>query len=128
MRGIYIFLFVLPLLGLLSCDSFMSGTSSNQFYNKSYMPLNVGDVRQIISVMDSSTLLWTVTGKTLRRDGVSVFCMEWKTGTSSRNTLYYLIKDGFFLGTELDTTSRSDIDLSVNPFNEQRLAKLYPSH
>jgi hypothetical protein len=91
------------------------------------MSLHVGDIRQIITVMDSSTLLWTVIRKTVRRDGVSVFCMEWKTGTSSKMTYYYLIKDGYFLGTELDTTSRTDIDLSVNPFNEQRLAKLYPS-
>jgi len=127
MKAKIVCLFFLLLILFLNCDNFMSGMPVNQFYSQSYMSLNVGDVRQIITVSDSSTLLWTVFGKTLRSDGVSVFCMEWKSGTSSRDTSYYLIREGYFLGTDLVTTNRRDINLRVNPFNEQRLAKLYPS-
>lgn len=128
MRIVHIGLYFIILLLSFSCDNFMSGTPSHQFYSSAYMSLDVGDVRQIISVQDSSTLLWTIFGKTYRKDGEMVYCMEWKSETVSRDTLYYIIKDGYFLGTELDTTSRTDIDIRVNPFNEQRLAKLYPSN
>ena len=121
-----ILFFIIPLI-FLNCDNFMSGTPSNPFYNSTYMSLDVGDVRQIISVQDSATLLWTIFGTTQRKDGVSVFCMEWKSGTTSIDTQYYLIKDGYFLGTDLDTTTRTDLDIRVNPFNEQRLAKIHPS-
>jgi hypothetical protein len=95
--------------------------------NMSFTPLNVGDVRQIIYYADSSTTLFSIVGKTRRSDGTEVFVEETKYGTQQALfTSYYLIKDGYFVATELDTTDRDDIDKNINPFAEQRLAKSYP--
>jgi hypothetical protein len=104
----------------------MSSQVIDQYYNQSYMPLNVGDIRQMVWVEDSATVLWTITGTTLRKDGTPVYCMEWKTGTSFIETYYYLNKGGYFLATELDTTRFTSIDKKLNPYGEQRLAKLSP--
>jgi hypothetical protein len=127
MKKNHLYLFFPLLLLFLNCENFLSGTFSNKNFNQSYVPFDVGDVRQIIVVQDSSTILMSVIGKEFRSDGVSVFCMEWKYGTSSIERYYYLITDEYYLGTELDTTSRTDVDIRINPFAEQRLAKLYPS-
>jgi hypothetical protein len=94
--------------------------------NISYTPLNVGDVRQLISHADSSTILFSVIGKTKRMDGTEVFVMEWKSGIQNLAVFYYLVKNGYYMATELDTTRQSGIDISINPFGEQRLAKSYP--
>jgi hypothetical protein len=75
---------------------------------------------------DSSTTLMSVVGKTNRGDGTEVFIEEWKYGTQAPTVSYYLVKDGYFLATELDTTSQSWINKNINPFGEQRLAKSYP--
>ncbi len=124
----HLILFVVPFLIILfSCDKFMTGMAENQYMSDIYMPLNVGDIRQMVWVEDSSTVLWTITGKALRKDGIPVYCMEWKTGTSFTETYYYLNKDGYFLATELDTTRITSIDPKINPFGEQRLAKLRPT-
>ena len=74
----------------------MTGSLSNPDFNQSYMSLNVGDVRQIIFTEDSSTIIMSVIGKAFRSDGVSVFCMEWKYGTSSFERYYYLITDDYY--------------------------------
>lgn len=93
----------------------------------SYTPLNVADVRQIIYQADSSTILFSIVGKTKRSDGRDVFIGEWKYGTRNPYTDHYLVKDGYFMATELDTTPYPNIDVTVNPFVEQRLAKSLPS-
>ena len=105
----------------------MSGNVNDSVSSTSYMPLNVGDVRQLIWKNDSTTILYTVTGKTSREDGTSVYSMKIKMGTTIGHTNYYFLKDGYYVGTELDSTYRTDLDLKINPFNEQRLAKLDPN-
>ncbi|MEJ2536657.1 MAG: hypothetical protein P8048_06350 [Calditrichia bacterium] len=110
----------------LSCQNFMGGMTGDKNDNQSYMPLNVGDVRQIIMLEDSSTLLMSIVGTVRRSDGRVVYAMEWKWGFFEPDTLYYLNRNGYFLGTELDTTDGYHINSTVNPFGEQRLAKLYP--
>jgi len=89
--------------------------------NKNYIPINIGDVRQIVSLADSSTILMKVVGTRKRSDSTKVFEMEWTYGIQKPNTHYYLLKDGYFMSTNL--TSDSD---SVNPFKEQRLGKVTP--
>lgn len=112
----------------LSCQSFMGGMTGDQNDEQSYMPLNVGDMRQIIMVEDSSTLLMSIVGTDYRSDGRLVYAMEWKWGYFEPDTLYYLNRNGYFMGTELDTTDGYHINSAVNPFGEQRLASLYPEN
>lgn len=93
----------------------------------SYTPLDVGDIRQLVFHGDSSTTLMSVVGKTNRSDGTEVFIEEWKYGKQSVPFVsYYLVKDGYYMATELDTTSDDDINKAINPFGEQRLAKSHP--
>jgi hypothetical protein len=89
--------------------------------NTTYTPLNTGDVRQLVYLTDSSTTLMKIVGTLKRRDGAEVFAMEWTYGTQRPDTQYYLIKDGFFMSTELSSGSSS-----INPFGEQRLGKVNP--
>ncbi len=89
--------------------------------NAGYTPINIGDVRQIVNLADSSTILMNIVGTRKRSDSVDVFIMEWTYGTQPPDTLYYLIKDGFFTGTNITADSNS-----VNPFEEQRIGKVNP--
>jgi hypothetical protein len=116
------FIFIL----FLSCQNFMSGMPNSRDDDQSYMPLNVGDVRQIIGTADSSTMLMSIVGTTYRIDGTQVYCIEWKWGNLVPDTLYYFNRDGYSLSTELDTTPDYFFNPSINPFNEQRMARLHP--
>lgn len=80
-----------------------SGNPLSSEITTSYTPLNVGDVRQLIFRGDSSTTLMSVVGKTNRSDGTEVFIEDWKYGTQAPTVSYYLVKDGYFLATELDS-------------------------
>ena len=120
------FLKILLLLFLIIVLWKCVGNPLSSDVNMSYTPLNVGDVRQLVYYADSSTTLFSIIGKTKRSDGIDVFIGQWKYGTQDPIVSYYLVKDGYFMATELDTTDRDDIDKNINPFGEQRLAKSYP--
>ena len=62
-----------------------------------------------------------VVGSLNRQDGAEVFAIEWTSGIQKSDTYYYMIKDGFYMATELDSDSHAP-----NPFWEQRLAKIHP--
>jgi hypothetical protein len=85
--------------------------------------MNVGDVRQIVFLSDSMTELRKIVRTVKRKDGLDVFAEELTVGTARPDTLYYLIRDGFFMATELDSGSNP-----VNPFREQRLARINPTN
>lgn len=122
-RLLSIFFLLLPVSIMWTC----AGNPLSSEITTSYTPLNVGDVRQLIFREDSSTTLFSIVGKTLRRDGTEVFIGEWQYGTQEALfTSYYLVRDGYYMATELDTTSQNHIDKTINPFGEQRLAKSYP--
>ena len=107
----------------LSCDSSTETESPTP-----YMSLNIGDVRQYFVEADSLNFKFTIIGETKRTDGQKVFIGVAGEGnmddTTSRS--FYFIRDGYFYGTELDTTSESEVR-DANPFFEQRLAKLFPN-
>jgi hypothetical protein len=86
-----------------------------------YAPLNKGDIRQIVFAFDSSTFLMRVLDSRKRQDGRDVFGMEQTEGTQPPDTFYYLIKDGYYMATDLQLHQDS-----INPFYEQRLAKVHP--
>jgi hypothetical protein len=106
---------------LTFCGCKKNSTEPLPVTTTTYTPLNTGDVRQLVYLADSSTTLMKVVGTLKRKDGVEVFAMEWTYGIQRPDTLYYIIKDGFFMSTELDSDSSS-----TNPFGEQRLGKINP--
>ena len=65
---------------ILFCLLFISSCSKStepEIIRGSYTPLNVGDMRQIISLQDSSSLLMEVIGTTKRAGGREVFvCIQ----------------------------------------------------
>jgi hypothetical protein len=103
---------------LLSCSEPTEPPKSDE---PNYAPLNKGDIRQIVLHLDSSTVLMRVTSPLQRHDGVEIFGMEWSDGIQQPDTTYYMIKDGYFMSTELKPGSDT-----INPFWEQRLAKVHP--
>ncbi len=122
--NIYLYLIIgAGLLYLFGCDT---GTEPQK--NEVYMYLNVGDTREYFSSADSSYMVFKITGKTTRPDNQPVYIGEWNSNYQLDSVGwfgYYFIKDGYFISTELDTTDRKEI-ADVNPFNEQKLAKLEP--
>lgn len=94
-----------------------------------YVSLNIGDERQLVWTSDSSTVLLTITGTIKRSDSTVVYRGEWFYGTDTNLMIsHYMIKDGFFIATELDSTGVEGFPpLPGNPYREQRLAKLYPT-
>jgi len=126
--------FILVLLFLSFSVYFLGCSKSSEPENiqGNYTPLNVGDVRQLVFLSDSSTILMTIVGKTKREDGQEVFVCWNNYGTYIGDTSYYFIKDGYYCVTELDTDLTKKYDdyeefASSNPFGEQRLGKLYPN-
>ncbi|HQF43847.1 MAG TPA: hypothetical protein PK073_13140 [Ignavibacteriaceae bacterium] len=110
---------------LISCSESVEPTKSAL----SYVPITVGDERQIVFTEDSSTIFYEVTGTVNRSDGMEVYKYSWYYGTDTiRNIEYYGIKDGFFISTKLDTVRDSSYYLPSNPYFEQKLAKLYPNN
>jgi hypothetical protein len=108
---------------LLSCSESTTPNDSSP----SYVPLNVGDERQLLFTTDSSTVYYTVKAQLNRSDGLKIFEYNWYYGTDTiPGILYYALKDGYFIATLLDTLRDSTYYLPDNPFREQRLAKLYP--
>ncbi|MGE5365198.1 MAG: hypothetical protein ACM3SM_13795 [Bacteroidota bacterium] len=91
-----------------------------------YASLAVGDVRQFINLADSSTILYEIIDKTHRQDGQEIFLGRWSYGTdTSKRISYYCLKDGYLMSTEL-TPVQDTAKVKVNPFYEQRIAKIFP--
>ena len=110
------------LFSLYQCKTNMDSSKNNV----SYTPLAVGDITQMIMMKDSSTILFSIVGKATRADGKKVFLGLWKSGTQEPDTSYYLVSDGYFKATELDTVKDDSLLAIPNPFREQRLAKSFP--
>lgn len=94
---------------------------------KPFFSLHIGDIRQYF---DNKELYGQIKiTDTLRRaDGKKVFEFEESYLISNdifKGTNYYFIEDNFFKETSLDTIKNPDLNLD-NPFNEQKLAQLYP--
>jgi hypothetical protein len=123
MRFMILIITVLILFTLLTqCDKILS----ERVMPQNYTPVSIGDVTQLILMPDSSTIKFSITGQTKRKDGLNVFQGEWKYGTLNPLTFHYYLSDGYFIATELDTFSNDSILAAVNPFREQRLAMSYP--
>jgi len=119
-----IMLLFISLLSLLSCKS-----STEPIVPDAYMSLNVGDIRELLFQNDSTYMIFKIIGQTNRSDKQEVFIGEWSfSGALDSNLMksYYFIKDGYFISTELDTTDNGQL-INVNPFFEQKLAKIYPN-
>lgn len=93
-----------------------------------YMMLNVGDARQYYRIENNDTLtvFWEITGTARRSDDSKVFIGKWQYGTDTSSGIsYYMIKDGYFVATELEPVE-GPFEIKSNPYREQRLAKVYP--
>ncbi len=93
-----------------------------------YMSLSVGDIRQFFSTKSGSIITRKVVGKVKRVDNLEVFAIE-QSGRDFQgpwvDTSYHFIKDGYCWATRLDTLPEEYM-IEGNPYNEQRLAKVYP--
>lgn len=119
-------LLILSISFLLSCDF----TTKPNIEFVPYTQRNVGEVKQIIFSDDSSTWLIEVIGKTKRKDGQEVYIVKETKGTSSPDTVYDFIKDGYLVATQLDTIDTLEDTcytyIPSNPFYEEYLAKVEP--
>ena len=113
----------LALLLLIQCKSTTTAESSSEL---SFTPLSVGDITQIIFTSDSSTTLFSMIGTTKRKDGKEIIIGTFKYGTQEPDTFYYLLSDGYFITSRIDSVTYDSSVVNVNPFREQRLAKSYP--
>ena len=126
---IEILILVIAVLSFCGCKK--NSTEPLPVTNSTYIPMNIGDVRQLVFLADSSTILIKVVGTTKRTDGLDVFVVEQTYGLGLfyeyPDTSYFIIKDGYFMSTSLypfdSTYGYSD---STNPFGEQRLGKVNP--
>jgi len=87
----------------------------------------VGDITQVISVRDSSTVRMESIGTTRRGDNQEVYICLWQYGHSNYDTSYYYIKQDFFTATELQPVTDDSIMMDVNPYYEQHIAKSHPA-
>lgn len=105
---------------IISCDS---NSSEPEDINE-YMSLSVGDIREY-SITDLNMYqIWEIKAKTKRVDNTEVYIGQWSSNLDSvdqNDISYYFIRDGYFFSTNLVMTANVG-----NPFNEQKLAKIYP--
>jgi hypothetical protein len=111
---------LLPLLMISSCSDTITSPSTSPTVN--YTPWNVGDIRQIVAAVDSTTVLINVLFTAQRQDSSEVFATSWTYGVERPDTFYYMIRNGFFISTNLKLGSDS-----TNPYFEQRLGKENPT-
>ena len=104
-----------------NCSKPTEPSPSGEIQNN-YAPLNVGDVRQVIRQYDSSTTLYRIIYNTKRQDGKTAFAVELTFGTQSPDTGYFIINNGFYMLTNLNSGSDP-----LNPFEEQILAEINPT-
>jgi hypothetical protein len=90
--------------------------------NVNYVPMHVGDIRQLVDPADSSTYLLQFIGTRKRSDGQEMFVETWKRGISDIDTSYWFVREGYWIYSELDSSFNSSQNLSKNPYSEQRLS------
>lgn len=123
MKRSFIILFIFLLIYFIGCKK-----SPTEVYpiEDNYMSLHVGDIRQfyLAKATDTSYALWKITGKAFRSDGQEVFISEWYINSLDSNSMYTyeFIRDGFYYGTSMDSTS----DYPGNSYLEERLAPIDP--
>jgi hypothetical protein len=90
-----------------------------------YMSINVGDIRQYYVAPDNFYIQWEVIDKTFRTDSIETFSVIESYIFSNgifKATTHYFIRDGYLIKTNIDSSLTS-----ANTFNEERLARIYPS-
>jgi len=112
------------ILFLFFCQNPKVNNTTPQF---TYTPLHTGDIRQLINIADSSTILITIAGSKVRTDGQEMFIEIQKYGIGSSeysfDTSYCFLRDGFIIYTTIDTGKDSTGAYNnSNPFGEQRSA------
>jgi hypothetical protein len=117
-------LFLDLLLLVIHCDK--DSPTNPSADHDSYTPLHSGDVTQLISVRDSSTVLLEIGGQVKRSDGLTVFEQLLTSGTDPADTSYTYTDGEFLIDTNLEPVNQNSELISVNPFQEQRLAKSFP--
>lgn len=90
-----------------------------------YMNMHIGDVRQILIPIGNDTSLQTyeVTGLTQRGDGQQLY--SWVINGDSTYPLFYYLGSEYFISSLVNKTTDSSA-VRVNPYEEQKLAKLFP--
>ena len=119
-------LFFLFLLAMWSCD--FSTSPDNVTQDAPFMSLHVGDIREYYDSLDNSYFKWEILNTTNRTDGLEVFTIEESFETIYgifTNISYYFIRNGNLFRSNLDTANNPALK-NINPFYEQKLAKLYP--
>ncbi|HEX2983170.1 MAG TPA: hypothetical protein VHO28_06465 [Ignavibacteriales bacterium] len=122
-KKLFLFLALVILPFIQSCDSTDPNDGSAE-----YVLLNIGDLRQYTSVIDSISYYqsWEVVSKACREDGLEVYATKWymnEAPSTDYYITYHFIRKGYFYSTELNKSDSLSID---NPFDEQRLAKVSP--
>ena len=118
--------FVVIVLSLISCKSPTEPEAPKELIP--YMSLNIGDIRQFYDDPEGIYFQWKVVDTTKRADGQKVYELEesiYLSDVSFQTTLYYFIKDNYFLRTELNSVSNNTLN-EKNKFDEQKLAKIFP--
>jgi len=105
---------------IFSCSQSIEPSAPVEIENL-YVPLNAGDLRQVVRQYDSSTTLYRMLYNTKRQDGKNIFAFELTFGTHVPDTGYYFIDNGFFKLTNLSVGSDPS-----NPFDEEILAEINP--
>jgi hypothetical protein len=121
-------LFIVPMLIAIALISSCSPNKSNNT-SLPYAERNVGDIKQLVYMYDSATILVKVIGETQRPDGQKVFTVEWTDGTElSRDTFYEFVRNGYLISSDKDTLlDTSPSYIPGNPYIEQYIAKAYPT-
>ena len=112
----------LLLLGL-SCTSPTNVTNVDEI-EESYTPLKVGILKQYFFYSDSSYQNSKIVGRATREDGQETYITEINNSLVYNATIhseYYFIKDGYLYATSL-----AKRNMSENPYNESRIAKVSP--
>jgi hypothetical protein len=112
---------------LSSIHCIRDSSTSSSGDSHSYTPLNSGDVTQLISVNDSSTVLLEIGDQVKRSDSLTVYEKILHSGSGPVDISYQYTDGEFLIDTNLDSTENTKTALySLNPFVEQRLAESFP--
>jgi hypothetical protein len=117
-KNIILISFALISIYLSSCSK---STEPSIEIQNNYVPLNIGDQRQIIRRCDSSTILDRVIYETKRQDGKKVIAVQETFGTQIPDTGYVYINNGYYVETSLYPNSNQS-----NPYDEEVLVEIDP--
>jgi hypothetical protein len=123
MKKIFAVILIITIFIFLSCESVLEPVEVGEPIP--YMQLNIGDTRQYYNDPEGFYLQNKIIDTTRRADGRKVFIFEQAIILPDgiyRGTTYHFLDDEYFFQTELDTVA----DNEINPFNEQKIAKIFP--